>query len=475
MNILLDDFETEETILSEETFRYLSSISNEIEKVKEVNKLRAKAKEFNILKNFDDIWKIYKKKKPNNKALKFGDEFCSVDNRGESTPKNLQVNVEKLLDHYNIGIRYNELKKEMETIVAGKSGLTEDNKKEILEEYVFDKCVLHDFKGLTKDRLSSMLLTFADENKYNPMKEYLIHNYEQNKSRVTGYTQLKKLSNTLISEMDKPFMDLLITTWLVACVKAAFSKCGFASHGVLVLQGAQGLGKTSWFRSIVPNPEWFMDGKDIDVNNKDSILTAIIYWIVELGEIGSTVKKDYEKLKAFLTKDRDEMRRAYARKDSYYPRRTMFCGSVNPAEFLQDDTGNRRFWTIPISECNYKHDVDIDLLWAEIVDMENKGHISHITAEAQLELAKYNRKHEVVDFTETLLVSGFKWEKSERYLLRSQDVFRELNCPIGITLTKITKSLKKMGLESSKTNGEYFFKMPVPIFEHPNFKYKPCN
>ena len=451
--------------ISEKVFIDLLNIRNRIEQVNEVAKKRNEAKKQNCLKQFDQIWKLHTQKKNKQIELEFDRELCNDNGK----PKSLQENIKKLIQHYNIDIKYNELKKEIETKTEKHQCISHDNKLEILEEYVYDKCILHDFERLSKNRLSSMLLTFADQNKYNPVKDYL--NAVHAKYPVaSGY--IDQLCDTLESEMNPEFKNLLVKTWLISCVASAYSDRGFSSHGVLVLQGLQGIGKTSWFKGIVTNTtEWFRDGKDLDARNNDSKLSTIIYWIVELGEITSTVKKDFEQLKAFLTQDSDEMRRAYARKTSHYPRRTVFCGSVNQGAYLQDDTGNRRFWTIPINGCNFEHGIDLEKLWAETVKLYKNGEKTYLDKNDQLLLSGYNRKHEVQDFTETLLVSGFRWETKERYWLKSENVFRELGCPIGITLTKISRSLNKMGIETKISKGYTYFSMPNTTYKNPNFNY----
>jgi putative DNA primase/helicase len=45
----------------------------------------------------------------------------------------------------------------------------------------------------------------------------------------------------------------------------------------------------------------------------------------------------------------DKLRLPYARTDSEFQRRTVFAASVNPEEFLQDETGNLRWWVLPVT------------------------------------------------------------------------------------------------------------------------------
>jgi len=433
-------------------FDEIFSIKDEIERQKIMNERREMAKAHKLTKAFDAMLKAYKKNK-RRKESKLVFEYDCCDDEGN--PKNLQQNVLKLLEFYDIEVRYNELTKEVDIKINGCEDVTRDNRNEVLKESIYDRCIGHDFKGLSKDRLNSMLLTFADYNKINPVKEYL-----EKLPVVSGSAELDMLCNTITSNMDKDFKKTLIKTWLISCVAAAYSANGLSAHGVLVLQGRQGKGKTTWFRNLAPNIDWFKDGINLDVKNRDSIVKVVRYWIVELGEIGATVKKDFESLKAFLTQDRDELRRSYAREESFYPRRTIFCGSVNQTEFLNDDTGNRRFWVIPITDINYNHNVDIDKLWAEIVRMYKQGEKWWLDSKEQERLASYNRNHEVLDYTDTLIESGFRWTEVERFWLSAAEIFRRLGSPTNTTLTRISRSLTKRGKKAKQIKGINHFAMP---------------
>ena len=77
---------------------------------------------------------------------------------------------------------------------------------------------------------------------------------------------------------------------------------------VLVLQGKQGIGKTSFFRKLAVYPEWFREGANIDMQNKDSIMEATNVLIAELGELEATINRQQPSLKAFLTRTFDTFR-----------------------------------------------------------------------------------------------------------------------------------------------------------------------
>lgn len=144
---------------------------------------------------------------------------------------------------------------------------------------------------------------------------------------------------------------------------------GIFTKGVLIFQGEQSIGKTSWFKKLLPNPvnEYFLEGATLAPTNKDSISRVTSHGIVELGEADSTMKKDIAALKAFLTSNKDVFRPPYGRVDNKLPRHTVFCASVNDNEYLVDPTGNSRFWTIPVLSLDYKHEIDMQQFWAQIL------------------------------------------------------------------------------------------------------------
>jgi predicted P-loop ATPase len=152
------------------------------------------------------------------------------------------------------------------------------------------------------------------------------------------------------------------------------SEDGVAAQGVLVLQGPQNLGKTRWFKSLLPNSAWFSEGLTMDPSNKDHVIQGTATFICELGELDATTRKsDVAQLKAFLTRSRDVYRSPYGRNHEVYARRTIFGATVNPETFLVDDTGNRRFWVVPVAGVNADHGIDTQQLWAEAMARAEAG------------------------------------------------------------------------------------------------------
>ena len=110
-------------------------------------------------------------------------------------------------------------------------------------------------------------------------------------------------------------------------------------------------------------PLAFLEGAELDPDNKDSVLACIRAWIVELGELERTNKNSQGSLKAFITKSIDTVRPPYARKDIKKPRQTHFIATVNGKDFLRDETGSSRFVVLEMAEAASMEGVNRLLGW----------------------------------------------------------------------------------------------------------------
>ncbi len=134
-------------------------------------------------------------------------------------------------------------------------------------------------------------------------------------------------------------------------------------------------------------------------------MTAVAHWIVEIGELDSSFKKDVARLKGFITGDTDKVRRPYARADSEYQHRTVFCATVNEDNFLVDSTGNSRWWTLPVIRIDYQHEIDMQQVFAQLAIDLGKGAQWWLTSEEEALLEANNKDHMAVSSIEERLLS----------------------------------------------------------------------
>lgn len=153
--------------------------------------------------------------------------------------------------------------------------------------------------------------------------------------------------------------------WLISAVARCYEPGCKADH-VLILEGSQGIGKSSALR-VLAGDEWFSD-TPIDIGSKDALLALRGKLIVELGELDSLKRTDADRAKAFFTGQIDDVRDPYGKRMMAVPRSCVFAGSVNHMEYLKDDTGGRRYWPVRCSSADLAAlRADRDQLWAEAV------------------------------------------------------------------------------------------------------------
>ena len=260
--------------------------------------------------------------------------------------------------------------------------------------------------------------------------------------------------------------------WFMTGVKMGLNKGNFNAEFTLVFKGKQGLGKTRWFRALMPKEflfEFFKNGVQLDLSKKDDIIQATSYWLCELGELGGTMRKsDRDALKAWLTSTQDEYRTPYDRKAEKYPRRTFFACTVNDDEFLRDDTGNRRFIVIDVEGLNHTHDIDVDLLWGQIMEMYINGGVTYLD-QSEIQLNDDRNRGYLVKTDEQLIIEDIiplDQPKEQWGYITSTALCNYLDEKHGKKLLpkKVGKALSTMGFEQQNTSKgqvrDRFYKMP---------------
>jgi len=315
-------------------------------------------------------------------------------------------NIKHLLNSYNIVAAYDVIQKKLIVRIPHQSG-TYDNADSVSMTKILSLASLH---FIPKSGIPEIVMAIADEQSINPVANWISSKAWDGENRLSSFYD----TLTCHEDFSIELKHILMKRWLISAVAAAYKPQGFKARGVLTLQGAQSMGKTAWVSALIPN-EILRDkmiklDHHLDANNKDSIMSAISHWVVEIGELDSSFKKDIARLKGFLTCDSDKLRRPYARVDSEYPRKTVFCATVNEANFLVDSTGNTRFWTLPVIKIDYEHDVDMQQLFAQILTLYKEGEPWWLTRDEEALLEQYNKSHRVVSLIEEKIMMVLKSE-----------------------------------------------------------------
>ncbi len=231
----------------------------------------------------------------------------------------------------------------------------------------------------------------AESRRFHPVRDYLDALPEWD-----GVSRIEMLLPRCLQADDTPYVRA-VTRKLFAAAVARIYVPGIKFDCIPVLDGAQGIGKSTIFRELA-GPEFYSETLSLtDMNDKTGAEKLQGYWIVEIGELAGMKKADIEKVKAFLSTSDDIYRPSYGRAVESHPRQAVMIATVNGERgYLRDVTGNRRFWVI---KCHQQEALrkfsftpeERDQIWAEAVHLWKNGEKLYLESEYLSESEKAQR------------------------------------------------------------------------------------
>jgi predicted P-loop ATPase len=199
----------------------------------------------------------------------------------------------------------------------------------------------------TKDMVIDAVNIIAQDNRFNPILDWFATLKWDGKKRIdtwlTDYCGAE--NNALNRAIGRKF--------LIAAVRRV-KQPGCKFDNIIVLEGKQGTLKSTLARALAGGRENFSDADILQSDKREQQELCEGVWIYEIAELSGLHKSEVEKVKAFASRQEDKARPAFARKVQVRQRTCVFFGTTNDNEYLQDQTGNRRFWPVAIVR------VDID-------------------------------------------------------------------------------------------------------------------
>ena len=220
-----------------------------------------------------------------------------------------------------------------------------------------------------------------------------------------------------IPRLDTLFIDYLgakDTAYNRAVTRKAFTAAvaramtpGCKYDNMVILAGPQGIGKSTLLDKM--SRGWFNDSiRTFEGKEASELLQGV--WIVEISELDAFRKTDVSRIKQFLSLRADRFRAAYGRNVKEIPRSCIFFGTTNTPEFLQDTTGNRRFWPVDTGEAMHTKnvwrdltDAVIDQLWAEAFVRWQTGETLFLSGTVEEEAKLKQEEHREVSSREGVI------------------------------------------------------------------------
>ena len=242
---------------------------------------------------------------------------------------------------------------------------------------------------VSKELAADAMVYVARKNPYDPVREYL----DRVADEVTP-APIDHLATAYLRPGDQPgtLYDAMLRCTLIAAVRRIYNP-GSKHDAACVLMGPQGCGKSTFWRNL--GGPFFSDALG-DINSKDDLLLLGKAWIHEWGEIDRiTGKRHAGQVKAFLSQQTDSYRVPYGKAVQDFPRRSIIVGSTNrDTGFLVDETGNRRFWVIPVSADPFIPVdgllLERDAIWSAAVAAYRAGEANHLPREQERQVADAN-------------------------------------------------------------------------------------
>lgn len=227
-------------------------------------------------------------------------------------------------------------------------------------------------KKLNAQDVRAAVETVARRRAFHPIQDYL--------PSLTwdGAPRLDRVLPDYFQSPDGPYERAVGPRWFISLVARAMTP-GCQSDCTLILEGAQGIRKTSAFRSLMRDPSWYAESST-GVDHKDFFENLRGVWLMGFDELDSLSRGSLTKVKTVLTSTRDRYRKSYGHYADDYPRACGFCGSTNAEQYLNDPTGARRFWPTKVLRTIDVGRIldDRDQLWAEAFARWRGGEIWHV-------------------------------------------------------------------------------------------------
>lgn len=288
-------------------------------------------------------------------------------------------------------------------------------------------------KRVSLKTVTEAVKTFAFQHPRNCAQEYFESLVWDNNRRLASFCTLGfgAVESEHTQSVGRNFFRAMV-------LRVMFPGC--QSDNCIVLEGAEGIRKTSALRII--GGEWFAQaGRDME--SKDFYLGLRGKMLLEIAELDAIRKTDESVVKSTLTCTIDHYREPYGLVTKAFPRQCVFAGTTNKDTWI-DSEEVRRFWPIACTK--------VDTEWIS-------AHRDQLFAEAVYDVKAGLNAWEVPESTRAEQLSrrhSDPWADELASFLSTQTEIRSheiLKNQLGISVDKMTHKdvlrvcavLRKMG------------------------------
>lgn len=358
---------SKEEILSGEIFEEILNEEDETKRADLISDLKLKAKDLGIKGIFEEKLNTYKKIDRETKR-----KYKSGVSSNSAPPDSNIADVLQMLDYK---IEYdkdgNEKSRKLQQTVrnfeiimdndsrfAGKIKFDEFSRQEYLmgeipweseacnrawgshDDAALYSIIQTDYGMKNRNDYFDAIKNVSMRNKFHPVRDIL------DGLEFDGEEHIRSLLPDYLGVEDTEYSYQVMRLWMLGAVARVYEP-GCKFDYTMIFTGPQGLGKSTFLKMMALNDSWFNDSLD-SLDSDKAAQSLMGSWIVELAELKSLARTagGVESVKRFLTAVQDKYRVPYERRADIFLRQCVFAGTTNKSDFLQDETGNRRFLII---------------------------------------------------------------------------------------------------------------------------------
>lgn len=316
-----------------------------------------------------------------------------------------------------------------------------------------------------------------ENNKFNPVKKYF------NELEWDGECRLENLFISYLGAENCEYTKAITRKIFVAAVKRIYNP-GSKFDTMLVLCGAQGIGKSTILRKMAIIPEWYSDA-NVDINKDSKVIQGYQgKLIVEIAEMTGFSKKEIAAVKSFITRQIFEDRLAYARNKTEFKVQYVLFGTTNNKDCLSDRTGNRRFWILDVGAENISKNIfkdlsknEINQIWAEAVELYKNGESILLDKELNKVAAEKQEEHTSFNDIRVAIEDIFDWEApKEKWQYHTYteicSILKLSERLVKLARNTLKPTLEQFGIVQELKNNRRVYNIPpvyYPEFNTTNF------
>ena len=282
--------------------------------------------------------------------------------------------------------------------------------------------------GLTVEKkIEDAVKVIANENRYHPVCDFL------NSLVWDGTERIRFCLHHFLGADTDDYTYEALRLFLLGAISRVFTP-GCKFEIMLCLVGGQGSGKSSFFRLLAVNDDWFSDDlKKLDDDNVYRKMQG--HWIIEMSEMIATANaKSIEEIKSFLSRPKETYKIPYETHPADRKRQCVFGGTTNTLDFLPlDRTGNRRF--VPVMVYPERADVHIlddeaasrayiNQMWAEAMEIYRSGDFKLKFSPAMDEYLKAHQREFMPEDTKASQIQDYL-DNYKGNMVCSKQLYRE--------------------------------------------------